>query len=197
MNSHSPKFQWFNRTQKQSNSIEEKEQSSRNYLLHVLLIDRHLDYKSQFEQTRAIYVNGHLIRKSRSDLMHALVYKSYDLNEYTKYDEDLLYRPYLEKQKDNHILKLIEMQRSATQNQLNSSSASNSSPLPNQNSAEWPNKSWMNTSSRLSSLTFYQMLHSSLSNLSINAFNYKLELGKSELCYFIVQRCISYACMCL
>lgn len=68
------------------------------------------------------------------------------------------------------------MHRSATQNHLSNSTTPNkdSNSLHN-----WPNKSnWLSASGRLSSMSFYSMLSSSLSNLSISAFNYKLEFGK-------------------
>lgn len=71
------------------------------------------------------------------------------------------------------------MHRSATQNHLSSSTTPNkdSNSLHN-----WPNKSnWLSASGRLSSMSFYSMLSSSLSNLSISAFNYKLEFGKKRI----------------
>lgn len=71
------------------------------------------------------------------------------------------------------------MHRSATQNHLSNASTPNkdSNSLHN-----WPAKNnWLSASGRLSSMSFYSMLSSSLSNLSISAFNYKLEFGKCSL----------------
>ena len=70
------------------------------------------------------------------------------------------------------------MHRSATQNHLSSATTPNkdSNSLHN-----WPSKNnWLSASGRLSSMSFYSMLSSSLSNLSISAFNYKLEFGNKS-----------------
>ena len=72
------------------------------------------------------------------------------------------------------------MHRSATQNHL----SSNSTKQDTNSLYNWPNKSnWLSASGRLGSMSFYSMLSNSLSNLSISAFNYKLEFGKLYFYY--------------
>lgn len=116
------------------------------------------------------YINNKL--KSKDCPMNVIVYKNNHQNGFYE-------QPNLPQQS---AYQQTLMHRSATQNHLsNSTIAKDSNSLYN-----WPNKSnWLSASGRLSSMSFYSMLSSSLSNLSISAFNYKLEFGKFEICLCI------------
>lgn len=109
------------------------------------------------------------VTKYKDCPMNVIVYKNNHQNGFRTFNDELHQSNLLQPTYQQTL-----MHRSATQNHL---SNKDNSSTPN-----WPNKSnWLSASGRLSSMSFYSMLSSSLSNLSINAFNYKLEFGKYSL----------------
>jgi len=112
---------------------------------------------------------------SKDCSMNVIVYKNNHQNGFRAFNDELHQTNLLQPQP---TYQQTLMHRSATQNHLSSKDNQTNSTSPN-----WPNKTanWLSTSGRLSSMSFYSMLSSSLSNLSINAFNYKLEFANFQL----------------